>query len=144
MISPEQYIVIGHIQNSRFYLCFFFDAGFLAPDKKTGQLIVGRPVADFNEMRIARGCQVLCNVTGIAGLAVVDDANLYCDSVGGSRKKIAGKNFLQWKNAGFYRDTEKNPRKRSQRNLDLKTFKGIIFKMMNEYPRFFKRKNNLK
>jgi hypothetical protein len=31
---------------------------------------IRRPVTDFNEMSIARECQMLCNVTGITGLTL--------------------------------------------------------------------------
>jgi hypothetical protein len=85
-------------------------------------------------------------VTGIAGLAVVDDANLHCDSVGCSRKKIAEKKIsCNGKTQDSIGIQKKIPGKRLQKNLDpKKTFRGIISKMMNEYPVFFERKNNLK
>jgi hypothetical protein len=85
--SEDENIVIGRIQSSRFNLCFFFEAGFIAPDKKAGQILVCHPVPDFNKVCIARGCQVLCNVTGITGFAVVNDANLHYDNLGCPIKK---------------------------------------------------------
>jgi hypothetical protein len=50
-------------------------------------------------MSIACGRQMLCNMTGIAGLAVVDNANLHCDTIERVTKKDIRKNIPHGKTA---------------------------------------------
>src|SRR5208337_261349 len=66
-----------YIDQSRFHRCFLLSPGPLAPDKEPGKAGVFRRIVDLDQLPIAGCGKVLGNMAGVAGLAVVNDADLH-------------------------------------------------------------------